>query len=80
MLIQVTAVELDFSDTDYIEKLQKITTESVVNSIYTVESEDDIADTISNHCGLCVLSLSYDILPDVSEAGGEFTPSSVPVQ
>ena len=66
MLLQILNVEFDFTDGEgeLPEKFQKFVIEETVNSLWTVSSEDDIADAISERTGWAVSSIDYDILPE----------------
>ena len=63
MLIQITSVELDFGGEELPARQQQKIIDSVNNAIYKVESEDDIADAISDNCGWLVSSFEYKELP-----------------
>jgi len=63
MLIQITSVELDFGGEELPARQQQKIIDSVNNAIYKVESEDDIADAISDNCGWLVSSFDYKELP-----------------
>jgi hypothetical protein len=68
MIIKVKSIEIDFTDdvcdcppdTNY----QNDVIQSVLDSEWIVDSEDEIVDEISDEIGWCVYSIDYDILPE----------------
>ncbi len=64
MLFQVTDIEFDFEDSSgelpYDE--QVAVAKSVIGEVFEVESEDELADLISDETGWCVKSLNYVVI------------------
>ncbi len=61
MLLKLTDIEFDFEDSSgelpYDE--QVAVAKSVIGEVFEVESEDELADLISDETGWCVKSLDY---------------------
>ncbi len=61
MLLKLTDIEFDFEDSEgelpYDE--QVAVAKSVIGEVFEVDSEDDLADSISDETGWCVKSLDY---------------------
>lgn len=59
MKLQVTQIEFDFewNDEQVTMRMQDALTNYAVGKVYELESEDDIADAISNDTGWCVKSV-----------------------
>ncbi len=61
MLLQLTDIEFDFVDSSgelpYDE--QVAVSKSVIGEVFEVDSEDELADAISDETGWCVKSLNY---------------------
>jgi hypothetical protein len=61
MLLQLTDIEFDFVDSEgelpYDE--QVAVSKSVIGEVFEVDSEDELADAISDETGWCVKSLNY---------------------
>ena len=61
MLLQLTDIEFDFEDSSgelpYDE--QVAVAKSVIGEVFEVESEDELADVISDETGWCVKSFNY---------------------
>ncbi len=64
MLLQLTDIEFDFEDSSgelpYDE--QVAVAKSVIGEVFEVESEDELADLISDETGWCVKSLNYVVI------------------
>jgi hypothetical protein len=64
MLLQLTDIEFDFEDSSgelpYDE--QVAVAKSVIGEVFEVESEDELADAISDETGWCVKSLDYVVI------------------
>jgi hypothetical protein len=72
MILRVTNINFDFTD-NYVESVandyrvqdsrkdyERELIKSIIGETYEVESEDDLADTISDQVGWCVSSLEYE--------------------
>jgi hypothetical protein len=72
MILRVTNINFDFTD-DYVESVvndyriqdsrkdyERELIKSIIGETYEVETEDDLADTISDQVGWCVSSLEYE--------------------
>jgi len=64
MLFQLTDVEFDFDDGEEISgelpyDEQVAVAQSVIGEVFDVESEDDLADAVSDYTGWCVKSVNY---------------------
>jgi hypothetical protein len=61
MLLKLTDIEFDFEDSSgelpYDE--QVAVAKSVIGEVFEVDSEDELADLISDETGWCVKSLDY---------------------
>lgn len=64
MLLKLTDIEFDFEDSSgelpYDE--QVAVAKSVIGEVFEVETEDDLADVISDETGWCVKSLNYVVI------------------
>jgi hypothetical protein len=64
MLLKLTDIEFDFEDSSgelpYDE--QVAVAKSVIGEVFEVESEDELADLISDETGWCVKSLDYVVI------------------
>jgi hypothetical protein len=66
MKLKVTEIEYDFQcDEDgggetVSKSYQKRITSQTIGEVYEVESEDELADAISDQTGWCVKSVEYD--------------------
>ncbi len=64
MLLKLTDIEFDFEDSSgelpYDE--QVAVAKSVIGEVFEVESEDELADLISDETGWCVKSLNYVVI------------------
>ena len=78
MLIQITSAELDFDGEEVSIRQQQHLTQMASRTILNVESEDDIADALSDQCNFCVKSFTYDILPEVGQEPKEIVSTYVP--
>jgi len=61
MKLQVTQIEFDFDcdDGQVTKKVQDALTNYAVGKVYEVESEDELADAISDDTGWCVNSVYF---------------------
>ena len=69
MLLQLTDVEFDFDDGEEISgelpyDEQVAVSQSVIGEVFDVESEDDLADAISDYTGWCVKSVNYVVISE----------------
>ena len=66
MLLKLTDIEFDFVDSS--EELpydeQVAVAKSVIGEVFDVETEDELADVISNQTGWCVKSLDYLVISE----------------
>jgi hypothetical protein len=66
MLLKLTDIEFDFVDSEgelpYDE--QVAVAKSVIGEVFDVDSEDELADAISDETGWCVKSLDYVEISD----------------
>ncbi len=64
MLLKLTDIEFDFEDSSgelpYDE--QVAVAKSVIGEVFEVDSEDELADLISDETGWCVKSLDYVVI------------------
>lgn len=67
MLFKVTQIEFDFTDDSYKDAIcpqsQREIYNNVLNKVWEVEDEGDLADNISNILGWCIISIDYQKLP-----------------
>lgn len=72
MILRVTNINFDFEE-DYVESVindyriqdsrkdyERELIKSIIGETYEVETEDDLADTISDQVGWCVSALEYE--------------------
>lgn len=62
MLLKLIDIEFDFTDEEGDElpyDEQVAVSKSVIGEVFDVESEDELADAISDETGWCVNSLDY---------------------
>jgi len=72
MLLRITNINFDFTD-DYVESVandyrvqesrkdyERELIKAIIGETYEVETEDDLADVISDQVGWCVSSLEYE--------------------
>lgn len=66
MLFQVMSIEFDFTGCletqgsyELPEEEQQEVIDSVLGEIFEAESEDDLADVISDHTGWCIKYIDY---------------------
>lgn len=68
MKIKVKSIEIDFSDEvcdcPPDSTSQQDVIQSVLDSEWIVDDEDELVDAISDEIGWCVYSIDYDILPE----------------
>lgn len=66
MLFKLTDIEFDFQDSHgelpYDE--QVAVHQSVIGEVFDVESEDDLADAITDYTGWCVKALDYVVIAE----------------
>jgi hypothetical protein len=66
MLLQLTDIEFDFVDSSgelpYDE--QVAVSKSVIGEVFEVDSEDELADVISDETGWCIKSLDYVVIAE----------------
>jgi hypothetical protein len=66
MLLQLTDIEFDFVDDE--EELpydeQVAVSKSVIGEVFEVDSEDELADVISDETGWCIKSLDYVVIAE----------------
>jgi hypothetical protein len=64
MLLKLTDIEFDFEDSSgelpYDE--QVAVAKSVIDEVFNVDDEDELADVISDQTGWCVKSLDYVVI------------------
>lgn len=68
MKVKVKSIEIDFTD-DVCDcppdmNYQKGLIQSVLDSEWIVDDEEEIVDEISDEIGWCIYSIDYDILPE----------------
>lgn len=64
MLLKLTDIEFDFDDGEEISgelpyDEQVAVSKSVIGEVFEVETEDELADAVSDRTGWCVKSLDY---------------------
>lgn len=66
MLLKLTDIEFDFEDSS--EELpydeQVAVAKSVIGEVFEVDTEDELADLISDQTGWCVNSLDYLVISE----------------
>jgi hypothetical protein len=65
MLLQITSIEFDFTcddPDDYVsEEYKESVTAEALGQTWEVDSEDDLADEVSDAYGWCLLSVDYRV-------------------
>ena len=66
MKVKVLNVVIDFSDSDgdVSKEDQDEIKNSIIDKVFEVDEEDDIADEISNITGWCVSSVSFETVEE----------------
>ena len=67
MLYKITDIEFDFEDSEgdvYPYDEQVAVVQSVLDDVWEVEDEDDLADVISDDTGWCIKSLDYVVFTE----------------
>jgi hypothetical protein len=67
MLLKLTEINFDFTD-DFEDELdvesQEEIYDDVMNRIWEVDDEDELADVISDNVGWCINSLDYVVIAE----------------
>lgn len=66
MLYKITDIEFDFEDSEgvYPYDEQVAVVQSVLDDVWEVENEEDLADVISDDTGWCIKSLDYVVFTE----------------
>lgn len=67
MLLKLTEIEFDFTD-DFEDELdvesQEEVYEDVMNRVWEVDDEEELADVISDDVGWCIKTLDYVVITE----------------
>jgi hypothetical protein len=64
MKVKVKSIEIDFSDDVCDSNYQNDVIQSVLDSEWIVDDEEEIVDMISDEIGWCIYKIDYDLVSE----------------